>query len=722
MANPFDQFDQPDDRAKKVFDRFNNGELTEEQMPIYNELKDRGAFDRFDQPVAEPAGRAFEAARGIARPTKAEPLTIRQQMLAELAEETGPLEAFLVGAGRGFYNIARGVGLAEPATPEEREALGALREERPYATGAGEITGEAAPFLVPGTAAARLASVPARLAATGLVGGAEGAIIQRGLGEDVTRGAAVGAGVGIGAEIFFPVLGKLGGKVVRRITGRTPRGAMIDAAGQPTEELQEALDAAGISFDDLTQDAVEFITKQRPGAMPEQVARGAAFAEEGITPTRGELTRGFEQLATEQRLIESAADIAAEPLRQFKLKQSEAVKESLRRNFDIDVATEETGQLIKDALTGRKELLRTQKNDLYKIASEKAKDMGGVPIFTDSIQKAVPDEDLFEDLAITAPQSIKSLDQILTKYGIKEPTQEAVAAGFEPVPLTIDNFERFRKTLNSISRGDQTGAADVAIGPIREALDTELAELGTVLQEKGVSENIVKPLLEARKIVRRLKTEFSPQSITGRITGVKKDGVTPVIEASKIYDRIIGRTAPVEETRRIIKALSKSKDGESALASLQASTIMDLIDAGFGTESRKISGIKIFNPTAFKRRLKTISDDKLKALFINNKKSLKKIKNIDRIASDLIPPAGAIPKGSASVVLDLANKLGLAGISAKVPGGPLLIGSLRAIAEPVKKGVEVQKAMRATPEVRQLISQFPGIVSAVAIPAILEEE
>jgi hypothetical protein len=49
MPNPFDQFDI-DDRARTVFDQFNAGELNDNQISAFNELKERGAFDQFDQP------------------------------------------------------------------------------------------------------------------------------------------------------------------------------------------------------------------------------------------------------------------------------------------------------------------------------------------------------------------------------------------------------------------------------------------------------------------------------------------------------------------------------------------------------------------------------------------------------------------------------------------------------------------------------------------------
>jgi len=697
-------------REEALAELYRRGKLTGVQKSAYEELIKRGKISTMPR---------FSGVTGDLP-------SIREESMAELAQEIGPLQAFLIGTGKGFYDVGRGLGILDPADQAEKEAMGALKEERPWTTGAGEIVGESAPFLVPGMGVSKIASVPLRIAASGVLGGVEGGVLSKGVESNVAAGVGVGTGIAVGAEILFPVLGRLGRKILQRVTGRVPKGAILDAAGKPTPELAEALDAAGMSFDDLTDDAVELITKQKPRAKAKQVARAALFAEEGIPATRGEITKGYEQLATEQRLIESVQDAAAEPLRQFKLKQSEAIKKNLKANLELH-GKEDTGELIHDALVGRKKLLRTQKNELYKAAAENAKEVGGVHIFTDNLKEAIPDADLFEDLAITAPQGMKSLDQILTKYGIKEPSQEAVEKGFQPTPLTIENFERFRKTLNAIERGDTTGAVSVATRPIKEALDKELAEVGTVITERNIPDSVIKPLTEARKVVRKLKTEFSPQSIVGRIVDTKKDGVTQVIEASKVYDKLVGKATPVEHTRRLIKSLSLSGEkGKQAIASLQATTMLDLIDAGFGTESRKISGVKTFNPIAFKNRLKAIGPDKMKALFANEKQVLKKLKNIEKIAGELVPPATAVPKGSASVIMDLANTLGLAGISTKMPGGALLIGAFRALSEPVKKGAAVKKALKAVPEtepMRLMIEhQFSGIASAFGIAATIQPE
>jgi hypothetical protein len=72
------------------------------------------------------------------------------------------------------------------------------------------------------------------------------------------------------------------------------------------------------------------------------------------------------------------------------------------------------------------------------------------------------------------------------------------------------------------------------------------------------------------------------------------------------------------------------------------------------------------------------------------------------------------------------NNLGLAGIATKIPGGALLIGAMRKVAQPVKTGLAVGKAMKAEPDVLQLRNMFeqsfPGLASAVGVAGVLESQ
>jgi len=659
---------------------------------------------------------------------KVDMAAIRKQAMDEVAAEQGPLDAFLIGAGKGFYDVGRGIGLLDPESESDAQAMEALREQRPYTTGAGEIAGQAAPFIPAGLALGAIPAVSGRVLAGAGLGGAEGGILASGTDNNVLEGAGVGTAIGGTAEALFPIVGRLGRSLYRKVTGSLPSGAVIDDAGRPMPALQSALDEAGMTFEDLTADAQALLRNAEPGTDPAQLARAARFSNEGVPISRGELMQegGFEQRAIENRLLESTNDPQAERFRQFKLQQSESIRGALERSVDTRQLPEDTGNLIKEALAGRKKLLRTQKNQLYSEALEAAKESGGIPIFPGGIRDAMPDADTLEDLAITAPAAIDSLTKLGTKYGLIDPTDAMTEAGFTPTTITLANFEGIRKSLNAIERGDQTGAASVAIRPMIEALDDEVVNLAETATGMGLSERVVEPLRKARTVVRDMKTEFNPKALAGQLIDVKRNSSEPVIYGSKVYDKITSKAQPIENVRKVMASLRQSGDqGAQAIADMQTTTMLDLINSGFSTQSRQVDGIQVFNPIKFKKRLQDIGDEKLKAIFQTNPSSLARLKNIDRIASDLVSPAGSVPKGSASVILDLFNRMGVTAITSKVPGAGLFVEQIQRLAEGGANRKAVTAAINASPQSRQvayrLDQEFPGIAAALGISAVSVE-
>ena len=103
----------------------------------------------------------------------------------------------------------------------------------------------------------------------------------------------------------------------------------------------------------------------------------------------------------------------------------------------------------------------------------KAKDMGGMPIFTDSIETAIPIDEI-EDLLITAPEGTKAVLNILNKYGVNAP---GIDQPSKITPLTIENFELLRKSLRRLEASDKTGAVSVITNPVIKAMDSEIDEL-----------------------------------------------------------------------------------------------------------------------------------------------------------------------------------------------------------------------------------------------------
>lgn len=639
----------------------------------------------------------------------------RQKLLDELNNNMSVFEKFAVGAGRGLTTIARGVGLAEPEDAITKEAFGRLADDS-FAAQAGEIVGEATPFLLPGVAASAIPSTLGKVAAAATIGGTEGNLITRGKGgglDDQIIGTTIGSVLAGTIEAISPVLGRMGNALFRKL-GRKPTGPLLTPDGAPTPEFRQALDETGTSFDQLTKDAFADVNKQ--GVDPEQAARSARFASEEIPASAGDITQDFAQQSSEQRLLSSATGDAAEPLRQAKLGQSEAFQNKVNELVDSLGVPDEAGDSIKDALSGRKKVLSKQKSDLYKQVADASPEVANMPLIPDDIAAAVPSSDTLDDLAITSPDSVKQIKLALARFGIDKSDEAGdllASSKIEAQPLTIGNFDRFRKILGNIERSDQTGAAGVMTNPIRNALDAESELVERSLGDLA-DDSIVQTLREARGVVTQIKTEFDPKSIVGRLIDRKKNSSIPVVEASKVAKDLLSPTAPIENLQRVMASLRSSGDkGKKAIGDLQASAVMNALEAALKAPTRKTSGIETLGSNEFVKSLNKLGKEKLDLLFQGNENALGRLTNFKSIAQDITPASGAVPKGSAAVNMDIVNRI------LSLPGLAAVRDTVNFLVTAGADDRAVRKALNAKPMFKRVISDlekdFPAIASSIGV-------
>lgn len=665
-----------------------------------------------------------------------------QANLKALNDSLSPAEKLAVGFQKGLRTVGRGVGLLEDEVPAVKQGTDMLAQDSGLAM-AGDVAGMASatlPAMLPVSGAGLTATsggrvlIPAaerlisRLALGAATGAGEGYAISRGEGRsgaEQARDAGIGASIGGAIEVLMPVLGRLGNQVFRKL-GRTPKGALLAADGTPSPELLSALKESGMSFDNLTDDAIEFIAKQSDAADPASVARAARFKSQGIPATTGDITQGFSQQAKESRLVTMAGGESGEPLRQFRLNQSETLVDRINQLIDGLGVPSDTGESIKAALIGRKELLRSQKNALYKQAAESAPEIGNVPIFGDTIMGALPDKKTMRRLGRMEGSQINALQDLLVEFGM-DTSDDAVKAftksGGEVTPLTLGNLEDFRSALNMILRADKTGAASVAAGPVLDALDNEADEVVKALSNAGIDagEDLLKTLGAARETTRQLKTEFNPKSIIGRLVDTKKGSDIPIIEASRVVRTL--KAEPVESLERTVKSLiSSGEDGRKAIGNMRAAVVLDALEDSLKAPSRKVAGTETIGGNQFAKSLQKFGDDRLEILFKGDKNALASLRGLQQTAKDITPAADAMPKGSAPVILDMLKKMGrLPGIAPVTDLATWVVGA----------GADdraVSRALKAKPAMKKLAQQinrdYPALASALGIAGMVggEEE
>ena len=651
-------------------------------------------------------------------------------LLDEINADLSTFERFAVGAGRGMTTLARGVGLADPESEVTTKAFNRLTDDSTAAT-IGEIVGEAAPFLAAAplagaglaTGAGRViipqaAKLGGKIAGSAALGATEGGLITKGRGGDVGQtsvGAATGGVLAGSIEALMPVIGRLGSKVFQRL-GRTPKGPLLTPDGAPTAELQQALSETGTTFDDLAEEAFAEVNKQ--GVDPAQAARAARMSSQGIPATAGDITQDFAQQAKEQRLISMASGESGEPLRQANLQKSEAFKSRVDELVESLGVPDDAGDSIKAALKGRKKLLQAEKNALYKEVAGASPELASTPLFTDSIADSIPSSKEIRRLSRLAPGPVDATKDLLVEFGIDNSDEAIEAFADEITPLSLGNFEDFRQAINLIERSDTTGAVKVFTGPIKTALDAE-AEIvdGAIKNVSGVDGAVLDTIKQARQRVRQIKTEFSPQSITGRMIDVKRDGVTPVVEASKAARELLKPGAPIENLQRTLSSLSKSGDkGTKAIKDMQASVVLNALEDALKAPSRKTSGIETIGGNQFAKSLSKFGDDKLELLFKGNPKALSRLQNLKQTALDISPASAATPQGSAPVILDFLKKAG------SLPGLAAIRDSVEFVLKAGSDDRAVRKAMNARPAFKRAVSalesDFPAIASALGVAAV----
>jgi len=235
---------------------------------------------KFGQATTVAPVSKFGAVQGAAE-------TQEPQAVAQAADDVGAAQSFLIGLGKGFTDIGRGVGLPVdellglPSQETQQQAFSELEQQRPISAGAGEITGQALPFVplalgaelaVPALAAQGGVGVgatqAARIATQGVIGAGEGGIIAEGTGRDPLAGAGIGGTLAASIEAISPLAGRAVSAVFRKLTGKQPKGALVTPEGQPTPELQRALDANDLSFDELTDEAAATLQKLEVFRLP----------------------------------------------------------------------------------------------------------------------------------------------------------------------------------------------------------------------------------------------------------------------------------------------------------------------------------------------------------------------------------------------------------------------------------------------------------------------
>lgn len=564
------------------------------------------------------------------------PTNLRRQTLDQLAADVSTPEAFAIGAGRGLTTIGRAVGIADPESGIERQAFESLERQKPISTTAGELVGETAPFLPAGLAAGGLRTLAGRVGAGAGVGLAEGGLISRGRGGDVQEQVETGllAGTAAGAiELALPVVGRLGGALVRRVMGRAPEGQLIDVSGRPSPELQDALSKSGLTIDDLGEEAQSILARSPEMVDPAQAARSAFIEEQGLTPTKAQVTRSADDFQAQQEAAKTSGRVREALEDQEAILTSRFNQSVLDTGGRVDLPT----STVTDSLVGKATVLDQQISDLYKEARSVAPG-----------EKNVRFESLTSKLRQLAPANRRSGGAIetvvgdLQSKGVLDKDMNIVGK------IDVETAEDVRKLTNELFDPQNTFANGL-LRQLKDSIDDDVF--------RAAGDDVFR---QGRRAKADFENELSRAKIS-KFDSRKANLVRDVLE-NKVSpdtftnDVVFSKKWRAEDIRQLKDYISTDSAGAGAFNDLRADTLSKIRNKAFiGPEDA--AGNRALSRTALQSQIDKIGPQKMGVLF--NSQERKFLDDMLKISKIREPVRGtALGRGpSAQAIARLESKL-----------------------------------------------------------------
>lgn len=609
-----------------------------------------------------------------------------QARLTGLAQEVGPFEAAAIGAGRGMMSILRGLGIADQEDALVTKSFEALKEERPISTTIGEVAGEAAPFLLPGGFIAKATTIPGRVAAATALGAIEAGIITKGRGADEFEALKTGGLGGILAgtlEVALPVVGRIGGRLIRKVTGRNATTPVLDATGNPSAELAEVLEKAGLSLEDISTEARRQLNVGDI-ADPTSLVRKEFLERQGITPTRAQITGEASEFQAQQELFKTSGRVR---------RAIEGQEDVLSKGFENAITStggsaNRSNSTAIDFIADRSIDLDSQISNAYRQARELApKD---AIVSADGLIKAI-DDIAGSDRATKGLSS--AANDILRQRGV-------VISGEKGVnKINAEAAEEVRKDLNSLFNSLSPFGRQKLSG-LKDALDQDVA--------KAVGVDIFAGARGAKaafeKDLRRAKVN--------KFDNRKKNLVRDILDNKVNPDRFLDdailsksiRSDDVEQLKRFLQ-LDGDGPGLDAWNDIRAEAMQRIRDTAFN----EVGGQLSLSRAGIERALERFGRDKLRVLFSKEERGFL---NDMLKTSKLREPV----RGTALGRGPTAQAVGR--LEAVVKRIPLISGMFEGLATDTAGRV----ALRPPPIVPLQPSRLTPALTPAAIPAVISAE
>ena len=603
----------------------------------------------------------------------------RDALLQAQADSIGPVESAMISAGKTISDVGRLITGGEESEAEKK-ALAMLRENRPIST----AIGQAVPFVIPGIGVANIASLPTRvIAATGL-GGAEGATIASGTGKNVFDGAGLGALIGGGIEIAFPILGRLGGKLFRNITGKPPTAPVVNSYGEPSKEFTSALKKKGLTFEDVIGATVKDSELDST-----QLARKSFLEENGLTPTRAQVTGDATDFQSQQELMKRTGSVRS---------ALEGQDQDLVRKFENAITStggtaNPSNSPVFDFIGDKSIDLDKAITDAYKSARSVAD--GGKVVKAESLLpklKSMAGTDAASNGVASAVRSFMKDKGIVTGKKLKADAR-----------FDVSTAEGLRQDINSL----YNSASDFGkqqLRSLKESLDDDVAR--DVGQDIFGEARSAKAKFESD--LNRVKNNKFDKRNANLLRDILENKISPETFLDDAVLRKSVRSTDIEQVKRYL-LLDENPAGIAAWNDLRAEAMQRIASVAMP----EVGGKGALSRSAMEKAMSRFGKDKLRVLFSpDERRFLDSMVKISKLREPVrMTQQGRGPSSQAVMLGAIAN--GMERI-------PLMADSFRGLAEKALNNgaLEIPSPIRD----KLLRTTQPAIAAAVTSGAIATQE
>lgn len=520
----------------------------------------------------------------------------REEALRKMADETGPIEAIGAGFEAGARTLQRAIGIKSPQDEFSKRELELLKEQRPISTGVGEILGESAPFIGAGIGAGALSSIGLRiLAATG-IGASESGFIARGKGfdaEGIGKAAAVGGAVAGTLEAVLPSILRVGSSLVRRVLGRPPLSPVIDQAGNISEDLVEALGKSGLSPEDLGQAARQQVQRETAeGATPEQAARKAFLEQEGIAPTKAQVSRDAGLFQEQQELAKVSSPVRS------RLEQNQAALTTRFDNAVIQTGGEEglPSSSVIDSVLNKADALDKEISSLYRAVRETAPSEKNIRF--DSLVKALKAK---TSQNRTTGGAIEAIIGDLREKGVITGKDLKVTGAID-----VEAAEDVRKLMNELF-DPQNGFRNTVLRDLKGKVDDDVFN--------AAGEDIFRKARKAKADFEKGLSRDKISKFDSSKANLTRDILENKINPDRIVDDVVfSKKWRDTDLKQLKDYIADSAEGVKAFNDLRADSLRRITDKTFSGPIDD-QGFRAMNVSALRKELSSLGKKKMDVLF-----------------------------------------------------------------------------------------------------------